>query len=190
MKTADFVVDIQTLRARARQKIDQGAMTPGYRAKPGFVIELLNEALATQLVNMLRYKRHYFTASGMNSESIKEDFSRHALDEQSHADVIAHRIVQLGGEPNFSPDGLLGRSHCEYVEGISLVDMIREDLIAARIGIDSYRDMIMYVGNEDPTTRRLFEDVLAKEESHAEELASLLKEFNYESESAHARRLG
>jgi bacterioferritin len=149
-------------------------VTEGYSADRETVIKLLNEALATEIVCVLRYKRHYFMASGINAESVAAEFLQHANEEQGHADQIAQRIVQLGGEPNFSPEGLLMRSHAEYVEGDSLVDMIREDLVAERIAIDSYRELIAYVGNDDPTTRRMMEGILAMEEEHAEDLVSLL----------------
>ena len=158
MAEQPFVTDIQTLRARARQHIEQGAVTPGYRANRETVIRLLNEALATEIVCVLRYKRHYFMASGINAQSVAQEFLQHANDEQTHADQLAQRIVQLGGAPNFSPDGLMTRSHSEYIEGVTLLDMIKEDLVAERIAIDSYRDMINYFGNEDPTTRRLMEE--------------------------------
>jgi bacterioferritin len=141
------------------------------------VIRLLNEALATESVCVLRYKRHYFMASGINAQSVAQEFLQHATEEQLHADQIAQRIVQLGGAPNFSPEGLHTRSHSEYVEGTSLVDMIQENLVAERIAIDSYREMIHYFGNEDPTTRRLMEGILATEEEHADDLVSLLEEL-------------
>jgi bacterioferritin len=177
MAEQPFVTDIQTLRARARQHIEQGAVTPGYRANRETVIRLLNEALATEIVCVLRYKRHYFMASGINAQSVAQEFLQHANDEQTHADQIAQRIVQLGGAPNFSPDGLMARSHSEYIEGTTLIDMIKEDLVAERIAIDSYRDMINYFGNEDPTSRRLMEGILAMEEEHADDLVSLLEEL-------------
>ena len=177
MADQPFVTDIQTLRARARQHIERGAVTPGYRANRETVIKLLNEALATEIVCVLRYKRHFFMATGINAQSVAQEFLQHANEEQAHADQIAQRIVQLGGEPNFSPDGLTTRSHSEYVEGESLIDMIKEDLVAERIAIDSYRDMINYFGNDDPTTRRLMESILAMEEEHADDLASLLEEL-------------
>jgi len=170
-----FLTDIQTLRARARQHIEQGAVTEGYRADRETVIKLLNEALATEIVCVLRYKRHYFMASGINAESVAAEFLQHANEEQGHADLIAERIVQLGGAPNFSPEGLLTRSHAEYVEGDTLIDMIKEDLVAERIAIDSYREMVAYVGNDDPTTRRMLEGILAMEEEHANDLVSLLE---------------
>jgi bacterioferritin len=174
MKNGQFVLDIKTIRDRARKQIEDGAMTSGYKAKAPVVLRLLNESLATELVCVLRYKRHYFMAQGMSSESVKSEFLEHAGDEQEHADAIAERIVQLGGEPNLSPEGLLDRSHSEYAEGTTLEDMIREDLVAERIAIDSYRQIIEYIGGDDPTTRRLLEEVTAKEEEHAEDLASLL----------------
>jgi bacterioferritin len=177
MADQPFVTDIQTLRARARQHIERGAVTPGYRANRETVIKLLNEALATEIVCVLRYKRHFFMATGINAQSVAQEFLQHANEEQVHADQIAQRIVQLGGEPNFSPDGITARSHSEYVEGESLIDMIKEDLVAERIAIDSYRDMINYFGNDDPTTRRLMETILATEEEHADDLASLLEEL-------------
>jgi bacterioferritin len=177
MAEQPFVTDIQTLRTRARQHIEQGAVTQGYRANRETVIRLLNEALATEIICVLRYKRHYFMASGINAQSVAQEFLQHANDEQTHADQIAQRIVQLGGAPNFSPDGLMTRSHSEYIEGTTLVDMIKEDLVAERIAIDSYRDMISYFGNEDPTTRRLMEGILAMEEEHADDLVSLLEEL-------------
>src|SRR3989441_6975612 len=171
------MTDVQTLRKRARENIEQGAITPGYKADRNKVVQLLNGALATEIVCVLRYKRHYFMASGIHAEGVAAEFLQHANDEQGHADQIAARIVQLGGEPNFNPDGLLTRSHAEYVEGETLIDMIKEDLVAERIAIDSYRDMINYFGNDDPTTRRLMESILAVEEEHADDLVNLLSEL-------------
>jgi bacterioferritin len=172
-----FLTDIKTLRERARQHIENGAVTEGYRADRETVIKLLNEALATEIVCTLRYRRHYFMASGINAESVAAEFLQHANEEQGHADQIAHRIVQLQGEPNFNPDGLLTRSHAEYVEGTTLIDMIKEDLVAERIAIDSYREMITYFGNQDPTSRRLMEEILAVEEEHADDLVSMLQKM-------------
>ena len=174
MQEQQFVLDVKTIRDRARRQIENGAMTPGYKAKAPVVLRLLNDALATEIVCTLRYKRHYFMAKGLSSESVKSEFLEHAEEEQAHADAIAERIVQLGGEPNLSPEGILDRSHSQYAEGTSLEDMIKEDLVAERIAIDSYRQMIEYIGGDDPTTRRLLEEVTAKEEEHAEDLASLL----------------
>lgn len=177
MTEKPFLTDIKTLRERARQHIEQGAVTPGYSANRETVVNLLNEALATEIVCVLRYKRHYFMASGINAQGVAAEFLQHANEEQAHADQIAARIVQLSGEPNFSPEGLLTRSHSEYVEGGSLIDMIKEDLVAERIAIDSYRALIGYLGNDDPTTRRMMEGILAVEEEHADDLVNLLKEF-------------
>jgi bacterioferritin len=173
-----FLTDIKTLRKRARKHIENGAVTEGYRADRDTVVKLLNEALATEIVCVLRYKRHYFMASGINAEGVAAEFLQHANEEQGHADLIAQRIVQLGGEPNFSPEGLLTRSHAEYVEGDGLLDMIKEDLVAERIAIDSYREMINYLGNDDPTTRRMLEGILAMEEEHADDLVSLLQDLS------------
>jgi bacterioferritin len=170
-----FLTDIKTLRERARQHIQNGAITEGYTADRETVVKLLNDALATELVCVLRYKRHYFMASGIHAESVAAEFLQHANEEQGHADSIAHRIVQLKGEPNFNPDGLLSRSHAEYVEGSTLTEMIEEDLVAERIAIDSYRDMINYFGADDPTSRRLMEEILAVEEEHADDLVNLLE---------------
>jgi bacterioferritin len=170
-----FLSDIQTLRQRAREHIAEGAVTPGYHADRGVVLKLLNEALATEIICTLRYKRHYFMAQGIHAESVASEFLEHAQEEQQHADQIAERITQLGGAPDFSPEGLASRSHAEYVEGDSLEDMIKEDLVAERIAIDSYREMIEYFGMKDVTTRRLMEEILAKEEEHADDLASLLE---------------
>ena len=176
MADKPFLTDIKTLRERARRHIEQGAITEGYTADRETVIKVLNEALATEIVCVLRYKRHYFMASGIHAEGVAAEFLQHANDEQGHADQIAQRIVQLGGAPNFNPEGLLTRSHAEYVEGETLNDMIKEDLVAERIAIDSYRDIIQYLGNDDPTTRRLMEEILAVEEEHADDLVNLLSE--------------
>ena len=177
MANKPFLTDVKTLRERARQHMENGAVTEGYSADRETVVKLLNEALATEIVCVLRYKRHYFMASGIHAEGVAAEFLEHANDEQGHADQIAHRIVQLKGEPNFNPDGLLMRSHAEYVEGDSLIDMIKEDLVAERIAIDSYREMITYFGNDDPTSRRLLESILAVEEEHADDLVSLLEKM-------------
>ena len=169
------MTDVQTLRSRARQHIEEGAVTAGYHADRDAVNKLLNEALATELVCVLRYRRHYFMARGIHSQGVAAEFLEHSNEEQGHADRIAERIVQLGGEPDFSPDGLTSRSHAEYVEGATLADMIREDLVAERIAIDSYREMAQYLGDRDPTTRRMIEEILAVEEEHADDLADLLQ---------------
>ncbi|HEU4834755.1 MAG TPA: ferritin-like domain-containing protein [Pyrinomonadaceae bacterium] len=177
MADQPFLTDIKTLRERARQHIENGAVTEGYRADRETVIKLLNEALATEIVCVLRYRRHYFMASGINAESVAQEFLQHANEEQGHADQIAHRIVQLQGEPNFNPEGLLMRSHAEYVEGNNLIEMIKEDLVAERIAIDSYRELITYFGNQDPTSRRLMEEILAVEEEHADDLVNMLQKM-------------
>lgn len=177
MTNKPFLTDIQVLRQRAREHIERGAVTAGYAADRETVIRLLNEALATELVCVLRYKRHFYMAEGINSQPAAAEFLEHANEEQQHADQIAARIVQLGGAPNFSPEGMLSRSHAEYVEGGSLTEMITEDLVAERVAIDSYREMIAYLGNNDSTTRRMLEDILAMEEQHADDLVSLLEEI-------------
>ena len=177
MERSTHLLDIKAIRERARKHIERGAVTESYGADREVVVRLLNEALATEIVCILRYKRHYFMASGINAQSVATEFLQHANEEQLHADQIAQRIVQLGGEPNLSPEGLLSRSHSEYVEGTSLIDMIKEDLVAERIAIDSYRETINYLGNDDPTTRRMMEGILAMEEEHADDLVSLLEEL-------------
>ena len=176
-KPRPFLSDIQELRRRARQHIEEGAITPGYQADREQVVKLLNEALATEIVCTLRYRRHYFMAKGIHGESVAAEFLEHANDEQQHADQIAARITQLGGEPDFSPEGLATRSHAEYVEGDSLEEMIKEDLVAERIAIDSYKEIILYLGESDPTSRRLMEEILGKEEEHADDLANLMEDI-------------
>lgn len=176
LPTADqaFKIDIDTIRQHARKHVEDGAQTAGYRADRDVVITQLNAALATELVCALRYKRHYFMATGLNSEAIAKEFNVHAQEEQSHADMIAARIVQLGGEPNFSPEGLLSRSHADYVPCTDLREMIKENLVAERIAIDTYHELICYIGDRDPTTRRMLEEILATEEEHADELSDWL----------------
>ena len=169
-----FLTDIKTLRERARKHIEEGAVTEDYKADRETVLRLLNEALATELICVLRYRRHHFMAKGINAEPIAAEFLVHANEEQAHADSIAARIVQLGGEPNFNPEGLSTRSHSEYVEADNLVDMIKENLVAERIAIDSYLEMIRYIGDRDPTTRRVLEQILDGEEEHADELSDML----------------
>jgi len=176
MDQASVLTDVQTLRKRAREHLDEGAVTPGYSADRETVLKQLNAALATELVCVLRYRRHHFMAKGIHSQAVAAEFLVHSNEEQGHADLLASRIVQLGGEPDFSPQGLAGRSHAEYVAGATLTDMIREDLVAERIAIDSYRGFIQYLGDKDPTTRRLLESILTVEEGHADELADLLEE--------------
>lgn len=170
-----FISDIKYIRERARKHIEQGAVTEGYKANRETVIKLLNEALATEIVCVLRYKRHYFMATGINAQSIAAEFLEHANEEQQHADQIAQRIVQLDGEPDYSPQNLLSRSHSEYVEGDSLAKMLKENLLAELIAIESYREMINYFGDDDPTTRRVMEEILAVEEQHADDLSTLLQ---------------
>ncbi len=171
------LTDVPTLRKRARQHIDDGSVTAGYSANREMVLKLLNDSLATELVCVLRYRRHHFMARGIHSQSVAQEFLDHSNEELGHADEIADRIVQLGGEPDFAPAGLVGRSHAEYVEGDSLASMIKEDLVAERIAIDSYRDIIKFLGDQDPTTRRMMEGILAVEEEHADDLADLLVAF-------------
>jgi bacterioferritin len=178
MTDKPFLTDVAELRRRARRHIEEGAVTEGYQADRQTVIKLLNEALATEIVCVLRYKRHYFMAQGIHSEPIAAEFLQHANEEQGHADQIAGRITQLGGSPNFNPDGLTSRSHSEYAEGTTLVDMIKEDLVAERIAIDSYTEMIRYVGETDITTRRMLESILAVEEEHADDLAKFLADLD------------
>ena len=170
-----FLSDIQTLRERARQHMEKGAVTEGYRADRETVVRILNEALATEIVCVLRYKRHYYMASGIHAQAVAQEFLEHANEEQTHADQIAERIVQLDGEPNFSPDGLSARSHSEYVEGTTLLDMLKEDLVAERVAIESYSEIVRYLGDDDPTTKRLMESILAVEEEHADDLKTLLE---------------
>jgi len=152
-----FLTDVKTLRERARQHIENGAVTEGYKVDREIAVKILNDALATEIVCVLRYRRHYFMASGIHAESVAAEFLQHSNEEQGHADQIAARIVQLKGEPDFNPQGLLSRSHAEYAEGTTLMDMIKEDLVAERVAIDSYREMITYFGNDDPTSRRMLE---------------------------------
>ena len=172
-----FLSDVKTLRQRARQAIEAGAVTPGYDADAKQVCKVLNEALATEIVCVLRYKRHYYMADGIHAESVKAEFKEHAAEEQLHADQIAERIVQLGGEPDFDPKNLATRAHAEYIEGTTLTEMIKEDLIAERIAIESYREIVAWLGKADSTTRRIMEEILAKEEEHAEDLVSLLRKM-------------
>ena len=176
MTNITTLTDVATLRAQAREHIDQGAITPTYTADRFEVIKLLNEALATELVCVLRYRFHHFMARGINAKSIAAEFLAHSNEEQAHADKIAARIVQLGGEPDFSPDSLTGRSHAEYGRGTTLTEMIKENLIAERIAIDSYREMILYIGDKDSTTSQILKGILAVEEEHADELADLMQD--------------
>jgi bacterioferritin len=182
-----FVADIEAIRQRARQHIENGAVTDAYRGDRETVIKVLNEALATELVCVLRYKRHYYTATGIHAQAVAEEFLEHAAEEQEHADMIAERITQLDGDPDFNPATLAGRSHSEYVEGTSLADMIREDLVAERIAIESYNEIVRYLGDNDTTSRRVMEKILAKEEEHADDLRNLIQTVS-QAESEHRSR--
>jgi bacterioferritin len=174
----EFVSDVKEIRRRSRAHIEQGPITAGYKADRETVTRLLNEALATELVCVLRYKRHHYMATGIHAQAVADEFAEHAAEEQQHADQIAERITQLGGEPDFNPEGLLGRSHSEYVPGEGLLEMIKEDLVAERIAIESYAEMVRYLGDDDPTTRRMLEEILAKEEEHADDLRTLLERLS------------
>jgi len=177
MTRAALKTDTETMRRDARHHMEQGAVTADYSADRKEVLKQLNEALATELVCVLRYRRHYFMARGIHSRGVAEEFLAHSNEELAHADQLAARIVQLGGEPDFDPAELAGRSHAEYVAGSSLTDMIKEDLVAERIAIHSYRDMIAWLGHDDPTTSNLLKSILAVEEEHADELADLLADL-------------
>jgi bacterioferritin len=174
-KPGPFMTDVQELRRRARAHMEQGAVTASYRADREVVIRILNEVLATEIVCVLRYKRHYYMATGIHAQGVAEEFLEHANEEQEHADIVAERITQLGGEPNFNPEGLATRSHSQYIEGQSLLDMVREDLIAERIAVQSYNEIIRYLGDDDPTTRVAMERILGKEEEHADDMKKLLE---------------
>ena len=178
-----FLTDVIELRRRAREHIEKGAVTAGYRGNLTVVIDLLNQALATEIVCVLRYKRHYFMATGIHAQAVAAEFLEHAGEEQGHADELAERITQLGGAPDLSPQGLATRSHSEYVEGTTLVDMIQEDLIAERVAIESYSEMVRYIGEDDPTTRRMLEGILAVEEEHAEDLKTLIEALPHDARS-------
>jgi bacterioferritin len=187
-KKNSFVMDVTEIRRRARQHIMEGAVTKDYKGDRKTVLRVLNEALATELVCVLRYKRHHYMAKGIHSQAVAAEFLEHATEEQGHADQIAERITQLDGEPNFSPEGMLTRSHSEYVEGETLLEMIREDLVAERIAVESYTEIISYLGENDPTSRRMMEEILAKEEEHAEDMKTLLETIGHE--EAHQDKKG
>jgi bacterioferritin len=172
---AEFLTDIETLRQRARAEISKGPITEAYGADRDRVLQVLNEVLATELVCVLRYKRHYYMATGLNAGNATAEFLQHATDEQGHVDLVAERIVQLQGEPDFNPQTLTTRSHAEYVEGETLNDMVKEDLVAERVAIASYQEIIRWLGNDDPTTRSMIETILATEEEHADDMLSLLE---------------
>jgi bacterioferritin len=169
-----FKADIEEIRRRAREKMEDGAVTAFYKADREKVIEVLNEVLATEMVCAMRYKNHYFMAKGIHSEAVAQEFLEHAQEEEQHADMVADRIAELGGDPNYNPDGLMTRAHSEYKECDTLEDMIREDLVAERIAIATYGEIVRWLGNDDPTTRRIIETILAKEEEHADDLSKLL----------------
>ena len=177
MAKRKFLADIQKIRRRAREHMEKGPVTGGYKADLKRVLKVLNEVLATELVCVLRYKRHYFTASGINAQPVAAEFLQHANEEQQHADWVAQRIVQLGGSPNFNPEGLATRAHSEYDEKETLTEMIREDLVAERIAIESYSEIARWLGTDDPTTRVLIESILKMEEEHADDLRSLLEQI-------------
>lgn len=174
-----FLSDIKEIRKRARAHMMEGAVTAGYKADRAVVLRVLNDVLATEIVCVLRYKRHQYMASGIHAESVAEEFKQHAEEEQGHADMVAERIVQLDGEPNFNPEGLATRAHSQYVEGKSLPEMIREDLVAERIAIESYSEIIRFLGNDDPTTRLMMEKINAMEEEHAEDMKTLLQKISH-----------
>lgn len=171
----EMVNNLAEIRRQARIDVENGPVTENYKADRDKVVSMLNEALATEIVCVLRYRRHYYMSRGINSEPIAQEFLEHSNEEQGHADKLAHRIVQLGGEPDLNPDGLSARSHAEYIVGKDLKEMIKEDLIAERIAVDSYKQMIACIRDTDPTTRRLLEEILANEEEHADELSNLLQ---------------
>jgi bacterioferritin len=175
---SEFVSDLKKIKERARKHMEQGAVTEGYKADRGAVLKVLNEVLATELVCVLRYKRHFFMAAGIAAEGVKNEFQQHAAEEQQHADWIATRITQLNGEPNFNPEGLATRSHSEYAEGTDLVSMIKEDLYAERIAIESYSAVVRWLGQDDPTSRKLIEEILKVEEEHADDLKNLLEKMS------------
>ncbi len=175
--TQTFLTDVQELRRRARENIERGAITEQYELDPKQVVDVLNQALATEIVCVLRYKRHYFAAKGLNKDAVAEEFLQHANEEQGHADRISERISQLGGEPDLNPATLTTRSHSEYVEGDDLVDMIKENLVAERIAIESYTEIIRFLGDKDVTSRRLMEQILEVEEEHANDMLDLIDQI-------------
>ena len=175
---AQFSTDVKKIRERARKHIEEGAITEGYKANREQVTKVLNDVLATEIVCVLRYKRHYYMAQGISSDSVKAEFLQHANEEQQHADWVAERITQIGGEPNFNPEGLATRSHSEYKPGESLTDMIKEDLVAERIAIESYSEIVRWLANDDPTSRVLIEQILKMEEEHANDMLDLLAKMS------------
>lgn len=169
-----FLTDIKELRKRARANMERGALTDSYELDPKVVTDILNAALATEIVCVLRYKRHFYAAKGLNKDAVAAEFLQHAAEEQGHADVISERITQLGGDPDLNPATLTARSHSEYIEGTDLISMIKENLIAERIAIESYSEIIKFLGNKDVTTRRMMEEILAVEEEHANDMLDLI----------------
>ena len=174
MSAGSFVADMKEIRRRARQHLSEGAVTKNYKGNVAESVELLNHAVATEIICVLRYKYHAVCATGIASESVKEEFAQHAKEEEQHLDLLAERINQLGGKPNMNPEGVASRASSEYVEGENLIDMIKEDLVAERVAIETYRDMVRYFGDKDPTTRVLLERILAQEEEHANDMHDLL----------------
>ncbi|HET7813654.1 MAG TPA: ferritin-like domain-containing protein [Candidatus Baltobacteraceae bacterium] len=171
-----FLSDVQELRRRARENMMRGSVTSDYKGDLKQAVDILNQALATELVCVLRYKRHYYMSHGIYKDAVAQEFLQHANEEQGHADQIAERITQLGGEPDFNPEGLTSRSHSEYKAGGDMVDMIKENLVAERVAIESYREMVRFFGDNDPTTRRMLEGILAVEEEHANDMVDLLEQ--------------
>ena len=174
MSAGSFVADMKEIRRRARQHLSEGAVTKNYKGNVAESVDLLNHAVATEIICVLRYKFHAVCATGIASESVKEEFAQHAREEEQHLDLLAERINQLGGKPNMNPEGVASRASSEYVEGENLIDMIKEDLVAERVAIETYRDMVRYFGDKDPTTRVLLERILAQEEEHANDMHDLL----------------
>jgi bacterioferritin len=175
---SEFIADLKKIKERARSHMEKGAVTEAYKADLPAVIKVLNEVLATEIVCVLRYKRHYFMATGINSDSAKAEFLQNANEEQQHADWIATRITQLNGQPNFNPEGLAARSHSEYSESTDLVSMLKEDLYAERIAIESYSEIARWLGDNDSTTRKIIVDILKMEEEHADHLKTLLEKMS------------
>lgn len=174
---AEFLTDVRVLRERARQEIEKGPLTPAYGADVNRVIKVLNEALATEIVCVLRYRQHHYDAKGINAEPVAAEFMEHAREEQEHADRLAERISQLGGSPDLNPDTLTSRAHSEYRTAADLIEMIKENLVAERVAITSYTEIIKWLGDSDVTTRRIFEDILAVEEEHADDMIGLLEKM-------------
>jgi bacterioferritin len=187
-KESPFVLDLKEIRRRAREHMMLGAVTPSYKSDPREVVRILNEALATEIVCVLRYKRHQYMAYGLSAKDVASEFAEHASEEQGHADMICERITQLDGEPNLDPAGLVTRSHTEYVEGKTLLEMIGEDLVAERIAIETYSEIVRYLGTNDPTSRTMMEKILAMEEEHAEDMKTLMQKVGSDPALAHARK--